>query len=266
LRHPELIGRIKRIAFQAAVNDYLWLTKYAEKMKGLLSSLEEIYLVVSCLSLKPSSRSKSLWNFSDLSFNKFRSQFQRKRCWLRNQWDADGGPRTVQKTIPKLTGQNLVFLDVTQQGFDQEHLSAFPLSKLKFWQDDMKRDMDLKWIMEQRWINAIPDHKPPKKKANRKIKWTEDNVKLPKFRHVFAKNAAFGHDHGVVEYREWVDSQPVQIVAPLKRKRKSSAGNSLQRKAVTNATLKRPRYWMTSNYAKYVDPVFSGPGIAEFGE
>jgi hypothetical protein len=106
----------------------------------------------------------------------------------------------------------------------------------------MKRDMDLKWIVEQRWINAIPDHKPPKKKVNRKIKWTEDNVKHPKFRHVFAKNAAFGHDHGVVEYREWVDSQPVQIVTPLKRKRKSNAGNSLQRKAVTNATLKRPRY------------------------
>jgi hypothetical protein len=50
LRHPELIGKIKRIAFHAAVHDYLWLAKYAEKMKGLLTSLEEIYLVVSCLS------------------------------------------------------------------------------------------------------------------------------------------------------------------------------------------------------------------------
>lgn len=109
----------------------------------------------------------------------------------------------------------------------------------------MQQDMGLQWIMEQRWINSIPDYKPPKKKvkrSNKKIKLTEDNVKVPKFRHVFAKNAAFGHDHGVVEYREWVDSQPVQAVVPSKRKRKPSAGNNLQRIAVTNAALKRTRY------------------------
>ncbi len=103
--------------------------------------------------------------------------------------------------------------------------------------------MDLKWIVEQRWINAIPDHKPPKNlKRKNKTKLTEDDVKLPKFRHVFAKNAAFGHDHGVVEYQEWVDSQPVQVVSPSKCKRKSSAGGSLQRVAVKNAALKKPRY------------------------
>lgn len=99
--------------------------------------------------------------------------------------------------------------------------------------------------MEQRWINIIPDHNTPKKKvkrSNKKIKLTQDNVKLPKFRHVFAKNAAFGHDHGVVEYREWVDSQPLQPVVSSKRKRKSIVGNSLQRVAVTNAALKRTRY------------------------
>jgi hypothetical protein len=151
----------------------------------------------------------------------------------------------VQKTIPKLTGLNLFFLDITQQGFDHEYLSAFPLAKLKIWQDDMQQDMDVQWIMEQRWIQAIPDHKPPKKKVRltkNKAKSSKQDAKLPTYKHVFAKNAAFGHVNGVIEYREWVNSQPVQTVVPSKRKRKSSAGNSLQRMAVTNAALKKTRY------------------------
>ncbi len=151
----------------------------------------------------------------------------------------------MQTTIPKLTGQSLFFLDLTQQGFDHEYLSAFPASKLKIWQDHMQQDMDVQRIMKQRWINTIPDHKPSKKKvkrSNKKIKLTEDNIKLPKFTHVFAKETAFSHDHGVVEYRKWVESQPVQIVTPSTRKRKSSTGNSLQRIAVTNTALKRTRY------------------------
>jgi hypothetical protein len=61
LRHPELIKKIKRIAFHAAVHDYLWLAKYAEKMKGLLTSLEELYLVVSTISSKHTSRSTQFW-------------------------------------------------------------------------------------------------------------------------------------------------------------------------------------------------------------
>jgi hypothetical protein len=42
-----MIKKIKRIAFHAQIYDYLWLTKCAEKIKGQLATLEEMYLVVS---------------------------------------------------------------------------------------------------------------------------------------------------------------------------------------------------------------------------
>jgi hypothetical protein len=72
LRHPELIKKIKRIAFHAAVHDYLWLAKYAEKMKGLLTSLEELYLVVSPIPSSLMSRSAHFWKDSS-SFSELRS-------------------------------------------------------------------------------------------------------------------------------------------------------------------------------------------------
>jgi len=45
LRHPDLIKKIKRLAFHVQIQDYLWLGKCAEKIKGQLASLEELYLV-----------------------------------------------------------------------------------------------------------------------------------------------------------------------------------------------------------------------------
>jgi hypothetical protein len=48
--------------------------------------------------------------------------------------------------------------------------------------------------MEQRWIKAIPDQKVPKNKQ-----------KMPKFGHLFAKIAVFGHIHRVVPNRHlWI--------------------------------------------------------------
>jgi hypothetical protein len=124
----------------------------------------------------------------------------------------------VQKQVPKLTGQNLFFLDVTQVGFDHE----FRTSKLKLYQGDIMKDM------EKRWTNALPDREDP-----------NYNGKLPKFRHVFAKNATFGYDHGVVSFGEFVTSQPTQSCVPSKQK---SNTNSLHRKAVENAALQGDRY------------------------
>ncbi|KAE9372714.1 hypothetical protein N431DRAFT_466955 [Stipitochalara longipes BDJ] len=169
LRHPELIKKIKRLAFHVQVRDYLWLNKCAEKIKGLLISLEELYLV----------------------------------------WADDGRHQEVQKKVPKLTGNNLFFLDVSQEGFENEFCFV------KEVQNEMKKEM------EQRWVNAIPDHRVLKNKS-----------KLPAFRHVFAKEAVLGFDHGVVSYREFVDSQSAK---PTVSARASSTANSLRRKAIKNA-------------------------------
>jgi hypothetical protein len=51
LRHPELIKKVKRLAFHVQIHDYLWLTKCAEKIKGQLTALEDLYLVVSIFSI-----------------------------------------------------------------------------------------------------------------------------------------------------------------------------------------------------------------------
>ncbi|PMD32505.1 hypothetical protein L207DRAFT_572245 [Hyaloscypha variabilis F] len=80
LRHPELIKKIKHLAFHAEVRDYLWLGKCAEKMKGLLTDLEEVYLV----------------------------------------WADDGRHTEVQKKISKISGNSLFFIDVSQEGFEHE--------------------------------------------------------------------------------------------------------------------------------------------------
>jgi hypothetical protein len=45
LRHPDIIKKIKRLALHVSMHDYLWLGKFAEKVKGQLSALEELYLV-----------------------------------------------------------------------------------------------------------------------------------------------------------------------------------------------------------------------------
>jgi hypothetical protein len=54
--------------------------------------------------------------------------------------------------------------------------------------------------MEERWIKAVPDQKSPKKQA-----------KIPKFRHVFAKNSVFGHTHGVTSFRQFMSFSSTPI-------------------------------------------------------
>jgi hypothetical protein len=96
----------------------------------------------------------------------------------------------VPKRIPKLTGLNVFFLDVTEEGFDRE----FQVTKSV--QAQMRKDM------EERWIKAVPDQKIPKNQAN-----------VPKFRHVFAKNAVFGHNHGVISFQKFLGFFPRDIMA-----------------------------------------------------
>jgi hypothetical protein len=57
LRHPRLIGKIKRLAFHVKTwypfksrDDYDWITKISERIKGQLMAVRELYFVVSIFS------------------------------------------------------------------------------------------------------------------------------------------------------------------------------------------------------------------------
>lgn len=95
----------------------------------------------------------------------------------------------------------------------------------------------MKHDMEQRWIKAVPDHKAP-----------NSQTKVPKFKHVFAKNPAYGCDRGVVSYRDYFTTYTMH--QSRVRIYRADAGNlqrqafqaNLQRKAVQNAALMGYRY------------------------